>query len=266
MEIADKAVVVTGSASGIGYAIADACAQRGARIILADVETGALEQARVRLAQSGTEVIAIRTDVRYPEQLEALRDEADRTFGGADILCNNAGVLPPAATVWETPIADMHWTLDVNLLGIVHGLRAFVPGMIARGAPSYVVNTASMAALGTSPYFAAYGMGKAAVVSLSGSLRDELQAVGAPVGVSVLLPEMVQTRLAFAERNRDEGGEQIVEDPAADVFQAGLDPAVLGARVVAAIEAERFWILPPADDPFMQAAKEWMTGIEDSAG
>ena len=265
VDIADKAVVVTGGASGIGLAIAEACGELGARVALADIEEAALEAAQSLLADRGVTAIVVQTDVRHADQLERLRDEVDREFGGADIVCNNAGILPPAAMLWDTPVRDLEWAFSVNLWGIVHGVRAFVPGMIERGSPAYIVNTASMAGLGGSPLYAGYGMTKAAVVSLSNSLRDELQAVGAPIGVSVLLPEMISTRLAYAERNRGDATVQIAEDPELDVFRIGLDPAVVGDRVVSAIREDRFWILPPGDDQFMAAAVAWMDGIKESA-
>jgi len=261
VEIVGKAVVVTGGASGIGFAIAEAFAAEGARIALADIEPGSLDQARQALADRGTETIAVRTDVRHPEQFEHLRDEVDRAFGGADIVCNNAGVMSQLAPLWEAPLADLEWIMSVNLWGIVHGVRAFVPGMIERGRPAHVVNTASMAGLGPAPHSAGYAMSKAAVVSMSSSLRDELSGTGADVHVSVLLPELIRTRLAFAERNRDGGAESFEEDPAADVFKDGLDPAVVAARVVSAVREQRFWIMPPADDYFVQAANAWMDEI-----
>ena len=261
MEIAGKAVVVTGGASGIGFAIAEAFAAEGARIALADIEPGLLDQARQTLADRGVETIAVRTDVRHPAELERLRDEADAAFGGADIVCNNAGVMTSLVPLWESPLADLEWVMSVNLWGIVHGVRAFVPGMMARGRPAHVVNTASMAGLGPAPHSAGYAMSKSAVISMSNSLHEELRGMDAPVGISVLLPELIRTRLAFAERNRDGVGESFEEDPAADMFKDGLDPAVVAARVVSAVREQRFWILPPPDDYFMQAANAWMEEI-----
>jgi NAD(P)-dependent dehydrogenase (short-subunit alcohol dehydrogenase family) len=259
VEIAGTTVVVTGAASGIGCAIADGCATAGARLALADIELAALERVRENFERRGVDVIAVRTDVRLAAELEHLRDEVDRSFGGADIVCNNAGVMSSLVSLWESPIEDLEWVLAVNLWGIVHGVRAFVPGMIERGRPAHIVNTASMAGLGPAPHSTGYAMSKAAIISMSCSLRDELAETD--VGVSVLLPELIQTRLAFAERNRGDGSEMFDEDPAADVFKDGLDPAVVAARVVSAIREERFWILPPPDDFFMRAANTWMDDI-----
>jgi NAD(P)-dependent dehydrogenase (short-subunit alcohol dehydrogenase family) len=259
VEIADTTVVVTGGASGIGHAIAQACAAAGARLVIADIEPGALERARVALTARGAEVVAVRTDVRDADQLEQLRAEVDAAFGGADIVCNNAGVMSPLVALWESPIEDLEWVFSVNLWGIVHGVRAFVPGMIERGRPAHIVNTASMAGLGPAPHSAGYAMTKAAIVSMSCSLREELAGTG--VEVSVLLPEMIRTRLAFAERNRGDGSDDFEEDPDADVFKDALDPAVVADRVVSAIREQRFWILPPPDDFFMQAAHAWMDDI-----
>ncbi len=259
MEIADKTVVVTGAASGIGLAIAESCAAEGARLALADIEPIALDQARDVFTRRGVDVIAVQTDVRHASDLERLRDEVDRVFGGADIVCNNAGVMSPLVPLWEAPLADLEWVFAVNLWGIVHGVRAFLPGMLERAGPAHIVNTASMAALGAAPHSAGYAMSKAAVVSMSCSLRDEL--LETDVGVSVLLPELIRTRLAYAERNRGDGSEPFEEDPAADVFKDGLDPGVIAAHVVSAVREQRFWILPPPEDYFMQAANAWMDEI-----
>jgi NAD(P)-dependent dehydrogenase (short-subunit alcohol dehydrogenase family) len=259
VEIAGKTVVVTGAGSGIGLAIAESCAMEGARLALADIELTALDQARARIADRGVDVIAVPTDVRQAADLERLRDEVDHVFGGADIVCNNAGVMSSRISLWEMPSADLEWVFGVNLWGIVHGVRAFVPGMIERDRPAHIVNTASMAALGAAPHSAGYAMSKAAVVSMSCSLRDELLETN--VDVSVLLPELIRTRLAYAERNRGDGTEPFEKVPAADVFEGGLDPGVIAARVLAALREERFWILPPPDDYFMQAANAWMDGI-----
>jgi NAD(P)-dependent dehydrogenase (short-subunit alcohol dehydrogenase family) len=259
VEIAGKTVVVTGGASGIGFAIAEGFASEGARLAIADIESSALEGARERLTDRGADVVTVQTDVRNASALEHLRDEVDRELGGADIVCNNAGVMSPLVSFWESPAADIEWVLSVNLWGIIHGARAFLPGMIERGRPAHMVNTASMAAFGGAPHSAGYAMSKAAIVSLSCSLRDELLATD--VGVSVLLPEMIRTRLAFAERNRGDGSADFEEDPAADVFKDALDPAVIAARVVDAVRAQRFWILPPPDDYFMQTASTWMDEI-----
>ena len=197
--------------------------------------------------------------MRHASDLERLRDEVDRVYGGADIVCNNAGVMSPLVPLWESPVADLEWVFAVNLWGIVHGVRAFLPGMLERGGPAHVVNTASMAALGAAPHSAGYAMSKAAVLSMSCSLRDEL--LETEVGVSVLLPELIRTRLAYAERNRGDGSEPFEEDPAADVFKGGLDPGVIAERVVSAVREQRFWILPPPEDYFMQAANAWMDEI-----
>jgi NAD(P)-dependent dehydrogenase (short-subunit alcohol dehydrogenase family) len=259
LEISGTTVVVTGAASGIGFALAKGFVAEGARLALADVEPEALDRARAVFAERGVEAIAVPTDVRESAALEHLRDEVDRAFGGADIVCNNAGVMSPLVPVWESPAADIEWVIAVNLWGIIHGARAFLPGMIERTRPAHMVNTASMAALGGAPLTAGYGMSKAAVVSLSCSLRGELQGTG--VGVSVLLPEMIRTRLAFAERNRGDGSAPFEEHPEADVLKGGLDPAVVAARVVDAVRNERFWILPPPDDIFMQGANAWMNEI-----
>jgi NAD(P)-dependent dehydrogenase (short-subunit alcohol dehydrogenase family) len=261
VDLAGKTVVVTGAASGIGFAIADACARQGARIVLGDVEVDALDRARAAIADRGVEVVAVRTDVRERENLDRLRDATDDAFGGADVLCNNAGVSNPFAPIWEAERSDLEWVFKVNMGGVLHGLRAFLPGMIERGRPGHVVNTASMSALGPAAFSASYAMTKAAVVSLSCSLRDELQAVGAPIGVSVVLPELIATRLAFSTRNRGASTDAVAEDPEQDWSRDGISPTVIADRVTSAIRDERLWAMPPASDQFVQAALAWMDDI-----
>src|SRR5690242_10321782 len=136
MDTSGKTVVVTGAASGIGFALAEAFAAEGGRLALADIEPSALDHARDVLAARGVEAIALQTDVRDVSALEHLRDEVDHALGGADIVCNNAGVMSPLVPFWESPAADIEWVLSVNMWGIINGARAFLPGMIERGRPA----------------------------------------------------------------------------------------------------------------------------------
>ena len=268
MKIEGSVVVVTGAASGIGRGLAQAFAENGARLVLADIEQGALDTAVAELEDGGFEATSLRADVRDFASVCAVRDHADATFGGADIVCNNAGVLPPPARAWEVPEDDLEWILRVNLYGVINGVRAFVPGMIERGRPGYLVNTASMNALAPVGQYASYSMSKGANVAFSETLAIDLAEAGASIGVSVLLPEMIKSNLGTAERNRaDADASKRAFPPGADPFSMmGLEPTELAARVVSAVRDERFWILPPADDPFMQQAIERFHTIEGASG
>ena len=270
MELEGAVAVVTGGGSGIGLGIAEELASAGARIVLADIEATTLDEAAARIREIGAAVLTVRTDVRRPEDLRALADRVDAELGGTDILCNNAGVLAPIALVWEATSADIEWTLAVNLWGAINGVHAFVPRMIDRATPAHIVNTASMAAIAPTTPAGSYLMSKGAMLALSESLALDLQAVGAPIGVSALLPEQVRSRLGSAARNRAtaDGGEAsadwapIWSDDDDPFLHAGEDPRVLGRRTVDAIREGRFWILPPRGDPHSQQAIERLHQIE----
>lgn len=266
-----KVAVVTGAASGIGLALAQRFAGEGMRVVLADVERDELDTAAEALAaQHGADgVLAVPTDVRDEQAVDALADTAFERFGAVHVLCNNAGV-GVGGLSWTVPADRWRWIVDVNLLAVAHGIRAFVPRMIEQG-EGHVVNTASAAGILTGPGMAPYYATKHAVVAMSESLFFELRFVGAGVGVSVLCPEWVRTRIADSERNRpddvaatdlmgrpvaepagDSGdgtdGEPAAPSPAlGDVVQnlveSGLDPAEVAGMVVDGIRTGRFWIL-----------------------
>jgi short-subunit dehydrogenase len=181
-------------------------------------------------------------------------------------VCNNAGVFC-GGTTWGTSLSDYEWVMNVNVWGVIHGIRTFVPILLEQGEPAHVVNTASMAGLTTGPMTAAYFMSKHAVVSLSESLYHELAArEGCPVGVSVVCPELVNTRIFHAERNRPphlkrDASEDLpeetvqVETAVSNIAALGVDPRVLAERTLAAIREKRFWVLPPEGDPWRVAAR-----------
>lgn len=200
---AGQVAVVTGGASGIGRALVDAFAARGLAVAVADVEGDALEQTRRELAEAGVTVLTRRTDVRDAEDVEALAQEVLTRFGRVDVICNNAGVISSPAPAWEQSAQDWLWTVQVNLLGVANGVRAFVPHLVAAGR-GHVLNTASIAGLTTIPGGgnAAYSATKHAVIGFSETLRLELALVAPAVGVTVLCPGPVPTRIHDAERNR----------------------------------------------------------------
>ncbi len=255
-EFSGRVAVVTGAASGIGRALADRCAAEGMKVVLADVEVEQLERAAAELRGSGAQVLAVRTDVSDAAQVEELAERTARTFGGPHLLFNNAGVSPPGAHAWEYTLADWRWVLGVNLWGVIHGVRAFVPRMLRSEEEGWVVNTASITGLLSSPFSATYATSKHAIVSLSESLLLDLQTAGARVGVSVLCSAWVQSRISDSARNRppelqdvDPGRPQGPEAEAIARYErravaAGTPPEEIANDVFDGIREERFYMLP----------------------
>jgi NAD(P)-dependent dehydrogenase (short-subunit alcohol dehydrogenase family) len=268
MDLSGKVAVVTGAASGIGLAIAEMCVSERMKVVLADVEEDALELAADRLAQRGT-VLAVPTDVSVAESVDDLRRQAE-AFGPVHLLCSNAGVSDPGAgAAWEKPLSAWQWVLEVNLWGVIHGIRAFLPAMVERD-QGHIVNTASIAGLLPFPFAAPYAASKHAVVGISTSIFHELAMRGSHVHVSVLCPGWIRTRIVDAERNWPD---RLGPRPAADTNQmaqmmeamvrqfvdTGMDPAMVAEQVLDAVQAERFWVLPNASD-FGPAIKEVAAG------
>src|SRR5262249_18260593 len=193
-EFKDKVAVITGAASGIGRAMADRCVQEGMKAVLADVELDRLTKTEASMKASGATVLAVRTDVSQARDVEALAQKTLEVFGAVHLLCNNAGVGTEAA-IWESTLAEWEWVLGVNLWGVIHGVRVFVPLMLAQDTECHIVNTASMAGLISGPGLGAYKVAKHAVVTLSETLYHELAEHGANVKVSVLCPGIVNTRI-----------------------------------------------------------------------
>ena len=249
-ELKGKCAVVTGGASGIGRAMAEAFANEGMRVVLADIEPGALEEATNALRASGASVLGVPTDVSQPDQVQALADRAVAEFGRVDVICNNAGVALSGPT-WQHTLADWEWLLGVNLWGVVHGVRTFVPLMLKQGGEGHIVNTGSVAGLTSNPFMSIYNVSKHAVVTLSETLQKELTLMGTPVRISVLCPGFVNTRILDAERNRPAALQNAVaternptfEEMASASLAAGLPPARVAAQVVDAVKTERFYIL-----------------------
>jgi NAD(P)-dependent dehydrogenase (short-subunit alcohol dehydrogenase family) len=242
--------VVTGAASGIGAALAQAFAAAGCAVVLADVEADAL--AAVAEGIDG-DVLAVVTDVSDPAAVAHLADEAFARFGAVDVLCNNAGVSTFNPLVDQT-LNDWRWVLGVNLWGVIHGVHAFLPRLLAQGRPAHIVNTSSLAGLASGlPELGPYNVSKVGVVALSETLRMELAMSGAPIGVSVLCPGSTETRILESERNRPTplGREARSEEGEAfrEAVRSTFDgPAARSADEVAdavldAVRTNRFWVI-----------------------
>ncbi len=256
-DLVGKVAVVTGGASGIGLGLARRFAGERMRVVLADVERAALDKATAELADEfgADNVVGVLTDVRDDDAVDALAAATFDRFGSAHVLCNNAGV-GVGGLAWTVAADRWRWAVDVNLLGVARGIRAFVPRMIEQG-EGHVVNTASAAGILTGPAMAPYFATKHAVVALSESLYFDLQLTGSAVGVSVLCPEWVRTNIADTERNRPPDvapAESAVVpgiDVDADILRAliqglvdgGIDPDDVAAQVVDAVRTGRFWVL-----------------------
>lgn len=265
----ERVAVVTGGASGIGRAMADRFAAAGMKIVLADVEETALRQAEEEMRAAGANVLGVVTDVAKVEAVDALAQQTLAAFGGVHILCNNAGVGGGFGPSWTQPLKNWEWGLGVNLWGVVHGIRTFVPIMLQQDTEGHIVNTASMAGLLSGPFMSVYDATKFAVVTISESLYLELAMQNAKVKVSVLCPGFVKTNIATSERNRP--AELQTEMPqfseaeqsfAAMMFAgiaSGMPPAEVAETVFAAIQNEQFYIFPHPE--FLPAVRARMEAI-----
>ncbi len=272
-EFKDKVAVITGAASGIGFGLAERCAQEGMKVVLADVEEGAMEKAEKEIKAMGVNTLAVKTDVSKANDVEALAKKTLDAFGAVHLLCNNAGVAGGPSTAWQTTLLDWKWVLGVNLWGVIYGIHFFVPIMIKQNTECHIVNTASVAGLVASTGADAYLVSKHGVVALSEVLYRELEQEGHEVGISVLCPGIINTNILEAERNRppelknapgEEPGD--MSDPKVlemlqtyrEIFKKGMPPQQVADIVFSAIREKKFYILPNADPyrPLIRARVE----------
>src|SRR5689334_65024 len=246
-DISGKTAIVTGAASGIGLGIATALAEAGANVVMADIRKDAVEQAAHGLSGTNKQVMPVRIDVTQEQSMLDALAEAERNFGKLHIACNNAGVPMHGTRMVDVPPRDWEFVIGVNMWGVIHGIRHFVPAILKHGEEGHVVNTASVAGFqnrrGTDQ--GPYSMTKYAVVSLSEGLELELE--GTNVGVSVLCPGPIATNIARGARNRPDhmGGPQVRENDEAVLAErlatTGIDPKKVGERVVDAIRTKTFY-------------------------
>ncbi len=266
-ELKGRVAVVTGAASGIGRAMALRFAREGMKLVLADVEEEALRGARDEIASEGAETIAVRTDVSDGDQVEALAARTFEVFGATHVLCNNAGV-GVGGRCWESSVSDWEWVLGVNVWGVIHGVRAFVPRMLQQ-TEGHVVNTASIFGLVSAAGMGPYCASKHAVVAISECLHHDLAAIqGCSVRVSVVCPAWVKTNIAEAERNRPgrltSGATRsrhasMMQRMMQRAVHAGAAPSRIAEQVVSAVRQDRFWVLTHPHS--MRAVEKRMTGV-----
>jgi NAD(P)-dependent dehydrogenase (short-subunit alcohol dehydrogenase family) len=246
-DLSKRVAVVTGAASGIGFAMCERFAADQMSVVMADIESGPLQEASEKIRSLGVEVLARTVDVSVAAAVEELAVETFATFGAAHVLCNNAGV--GGGGVQATlSVAEWDWVLGVNLHGVIHGIASFLPRMLASGEEGHIVNTASMAGHLAFAGMGAYNASKYAVVGISESLFAEL--AGTNVGVSALCPGWVNTRIGESGRNRPANVPERVARPddaarsefISAVLAAGLSPKEIANMVHHAIITNRFWI------------------------
>ncbi len=254
-EFRDKVAVVTGAASGIGRGLAERFAAEGMKVVLADIERGALATTESEMKAKGATVLAVPTDVSKGGDVEALARKTIDTFGAVHIVCNNAGVAVGGLS-WERTVADWEWVLGVNLWGVIHGIRVFVPIMLAQDTEGHIVNVASTAGLLSNPGIPIYNVTKHGIVTLSEIMHHELALAGAKIKVSVLCPLWVNTRIADSDRNRPAAllndpavpavppGMAVLEQTFRQLLASGQSPEEVAEHVLNAIREEKFYVFP----------------------
>jgi NAD(P)-dependent dehydrogenase (short-subunit alcohol dehydrogenase family) len=208
-QLAERVAVITGAGSGFGREFARIATRERMKLMLADIQKDALDEAVEEARAAGADAAGLRVDVASAADVQRLADQTMERFGAAHLLFNNAGVAGGGGFVWEASLKEWQWVLGVNLMGVVHGIRSFVPLMLKQDCECHVVNTASAAGLVCAPLMAVYNVSKHGVVALSETMFHDLRAAGAKVGVSVLCPAYVPTNIAKSERNRPS---ELIED------------------------------------------------------
>ena len=262
-DVEGKTAFITGAASGIGLGMAEAFADAGMKVVMADIEGEALASASATLAAQSNRILAIELDVTDRAGMAAAADAAEAAFGPIHVVCNNAGV-SNRGPMDEATYDDWDWVLGVNLGGVINGVHTFVPRIKAHGEAGHVVNTASIAGLLATAGNGVYATTKHAVVGLSDALRQELAPAG--IGVSVLCPGAVDTKINRSARNRQaafgEGGVDLTPEQLGLLEKSmslGTAPRVIGERVLSAIRDDIPYILPHSE--FRETYRNKVDGI-----
>ena len=249
-----KVAVITGGGSGIGAAMALRFGAAGMKVVVSDIALDAAQTTVSKLAARGIEACAVRTDVADPAQVEALAETAHERHGAVHLLCNNAGVVPAGRhrMVWEYPLEDWHWSNGVNYMGVVHGIRSFVPRMLAAGGEGHVVTTASIQGLVSVAGSVAYGAAKHAAVTVTEALYAGLMQLRAPIGVTLVCPGVVNTRIYESERRRPAGlqpGAGVaaeapeLEAVAQQLYGGAIGPESVAEQVLQAVRDNQLYVL-----------------------
>ena len=268
-ELAGRAAFVTGGASGIGFALGRRLAEAGMKVMLADIEVDALKAAVESLRDVGPDVRGVTCDVTDPVSVEMAAKASYDAFGNIHVVCNNAGV-GGGSGIDDISLENWRWVLDVNLMGVLHGIRTFLPHIRAHGEGGHIVNTASMAGLNSGMGFSAYSASKFAVVNMSEGLAARIKPLG--IGVTVLCPGFVRTRITESGRNRPARyGPSQKPDPAssagtlvaqiAEMVRSGLDPDDVAAQVLTAIRENELYVFTHYDADWRGELEARFAGI-----
>jgi len=249
-EFAGKTVVITGAASGIGYALAERFAEEKMNVVLADIEQDALDAAVSKISDLGVDAVGIQVDVMDKNSVQSLAKQSINEFGNIHILCNNAGVAPPAIdeAIWDHDQNGWDWVMGVNFYGVLYGLQSFVPHMVEHKEEGHVLNTVSLA--GILGLEGSYGVSKFATLALSEGLFQSLKKINSKIGASALCPGFVATNIIESDRNRPEHlsskkkSNFLLKQLASAVLKRGKKPSEIAARTIEGIQAGSFYILP----------------------
>ncbi len=247
-----RVAVITGAASGIGLAYASLLGGLGMHLVLADIEAEALTRAAGAMPDLARSIDTVVTDVSDADSVQRLADRCFAAHDSVHLLCNNAGV-SATGSLLDASVEDWQWMLGVNVWGLIHGIRCFVPKMALRGAEGHVVNTCSIASWAVMPGYGAYAATKHATAAISEALAGDLSAVQAPIGVTAVCPSLVRTQLFSSERNRPEAlggdrGASLAEQERVNAITDGIQsPADIANAMLAGVRANQLWVFPNRD-------------------